>query len=319
VSVYNTDKMLTKKDPKSSIFYFCEKCDYKTGKKSQLDRHILTRKHKILTDTDVLDPKSSLSEYVCECGKLYKHRQSLFVHKKKCNFILDLELDTITSNKKENSNNSQDEKNYKNMFFKIMEENSEFKNLLINQQQQIMQQQRQIGELIPRVGNNNNNTIKQRFNINIFLNEQCKDALNMDDFVKSLDVSLKQLDTTTSKGLIEGLSNVFIENMNKLSVYQRPMHCTDIKRETLYIKDNNNWEKDIDKTKIKKAIKETSNKQFKTLQEWTEKNPDFKDNDTKKNYFVQALKSVSKDTKSIDEKVIKKICSNTYLKESLED
>ena len=120
------------------------------------------------------------------------------------------------------------------------------KNLLIKQQDQI-------GELIPKVGNNNTN-IKQRFNVNIFLNEQCKDAINMHDFIKQIEVSLDNLLTTRDKGLSEGISNVFIENMNKLSLYERPLHCTDLKRETLYIKDNNVWEKDGDKSRIKSSI-----------------------------------------------------------------
>ena len=250
-----------KLDKKSSKNFYCENCNYITSKQSQYDRHLMTRKHKILTNTDTKNEKSSLPEQVCPCGKVYKHRQSLFTHQKRCNFIIEELSKDISSN---NVNKSTDidipeefreNQDYKEMFFKIMQENSEFKNLLITQQRQIMDQQKQIGELIPRVGNNNNNTLKQRFNINIFLNEQCRDAINMDDFLKQIEVSMQQLDLTKTKGITEGLSNVFIENMNKLSVYERPLHCTDTKRETLYIKENDMWEKDGDKSRIRAAIK----------------------------------------------------------------
>ena len=149
---------------------------------------------------------------------------------------------------------------------KLITENNDIKNLLVNQQRQLLEQQKQIGiqqkqlgDMVPKIGNNitNNNTanIKQKFNINIFLNEQCKDAINMNDFIKQIQLTLDNLDFTKNNGLTEGLSNIFIENMNKLSLYERPLHCTDNKRETLYIKDNDSWEKDKNKNKIKEAIK----------------------------------------------------------------
>ena len=177
---------------------------------------------------------------------------------------------------------------------------------------------KQITDILPKVGNNNTN-VKQKFNINIFLNEQCKDALNMNDFINQIEVSLDQLDITNSKGLAEGLSNVLLESISKLSLYERPVHCTDIKRETLYIKDNNSWEKDSNKTKIKKAIKEASNKQYKTLQQWTQENPDLDKNDKKQKYFAKTISAMGKDNDKTEDKVIKKICSNTYLKESFDD
>ncbi len=309
-----TDKLVAKE----GTYYICKFCDYKCSKKYNFNKHILTNKHKILTNTDVKVEKVALNKYACNCGRKYKHRQSLFTHQKKCNYevsnfdenddiIYDNSCTTIT-------NTTEDIVNYKSMFFKIMDENKEVRSLLITQQKQIENQQKQIGELIPKIGNNNNNNIKQKLNLNIFLNEKCKDALNMGEFVKNLEISLQQLDITKNKGLAEGLSNVFIENMNKLSVYERPMHCTDIKRETLYIKDNDSWEKDTDKTKIKKAINNASTKQFKTLHQWTVDNPDFKEDDLKKDYFVHTLSNVSKKPSTVDDKIIKKICSNTYVK-----
>lgn len=313
--------MLTNTIQMSSMKFYCESCDYGTCRKSQFDRHLSTNKHKMFTNVDTAELKSSNNEYVCECGKLYKHRQSLYVHKKKCNFVEETEKTGNTINSMDSlfsaDNESQD---YKTMFIKIMEENSEFKDLLIIQQKQIMNQQKQIGELIPKVGNNNNNNnIKQKFNINIFLNEQCKDALNMNEFLKQIEVTLKQLDITKNKGQIEGLSNVFIENMNKLSVYERPLHCTDTKRETIYIKENDVWEKDPDKTRIRAAIKDASATQYKNMQKWIDMNPDYMEVPYKQDYFIHMVKNCGKNLDDIDDKIIKKICTSSYIKAILNE
>ena len=325
MSVYITDIMDPKLDKKSSKIFCCEKCNYTTCKQSQYERHLMTRKHKILTNTDTKNEKSSLPEQVCPCGKVYKHRQSLFTHQKRCNFIIeelskDISLNNVNkATDIEIPEEFRENQDYKEMFFKIMQENSEFKNLLITQQRQIMDQQRQIGELIPRVGNNNNNTLKQRFNINIFLNEQCRDAINMDDFLKQIEVSMQQLDLTKTKGITEGLSNVFIENMNKLSVYERPLHCTDTKRETLYIKENDMWEKDGDKSRIRAAIKHASATQYKTMQKWIDANPDYMENPDKQDYFIDMVRNCGQNIEDIDDKIIKRICSTSYIKDVLNE
>ena len=301
--------------PKSSKKYFCKECDYSTCKKSQYTRHLLTSKHKkktkylpILTD---LGPKSSTSEYVCECGKIYKHKQSLYNHKKKCTFI----------NKEETSITDYDVKNmsYKDMFLTVVKENKEMRNI-------IMDQQKQMGELIPKIGNNitnntTNNTTNnnQKLNIQVFLNTQCKDALNMSDFIKSLEVSLEQLSFTKNNGLAAGLSKTIIENMNKLSLYERPLHCTDVKRETLYIKDDDKWTKDASKDKIKSVIKKTCNKNYNALQNWKNDNPDFTNDDLKQDYFSHTLSTIGKSNEKVDTKVIKSICKETYVKDSIDD
>ena len=182
-------------------------------------------------------------------------------------------------------------------------------------------------ELLPLIGNsttNNsttNNTINnnQHFNINVFLNEKCKDAINMSDFIKSIEVSLEQLDYTKTEGLEKGISNVIMENMNKLSVYERPIHCTDLKRETLYIKDNDIWEKDKTKEKIKKAINKTSNKNYTALVKWTEENPDFMEHDDKQLYYAKAMSKIGKPLNGIDDKIVKNVCNNTYIKDIKDD
>lgn len=301
-------------DPKSQELFCCKVCDYSTSRLQHFNRHNSTRKHQILTDTyqGLTDEpkKSPIAKYVCNCGKKYQHKQSLYNHRKKCNYKEEMTnvITTLDHNQ---------EIDYKEMFFKMVEENKEVRTLLITQQQQMESQQKMMGELIPKIGNTtNNNTINnnQRFNINVFLNDKCKDAINMSEFIDSIKVSVEQLDLTKNKGLEQGLSNIIIENMNKLSLYERPLHCTDTKRETLYIKNDNTWEKDKDKSKIKKAIKKASGQNYQAIHNWVKDNPDYMQNDDKKDFFVHVLSSIGKPIENIDDKVIKKICTNTYVK-----
>ena len=299
-----TDILTDKKVAKIHNEYFCKSCNYKCCKKYNFNKHLETAKHQILTSEN----QDNINKFKCECGRAYKHRQSLFSHKKKCTYS-ERSLDVSASEYPLAVNESVD---YKGLILQLVKENKEFKEL-------IFEQQKQIGELIPKIGNNNQTNINQKFNIQIFLNEQCKDALNMNDFIKSIEISLEQLDITKNQGLENGLSNAIIENMNKLGVHKRPLHCTDTKRETLYIKENDTWEKDKSKEKIKQAIKDLSHKNYKTLYKWTEENPDFKEHDAKQDYFSHTVRAIGKDIKLIDDKIIKNICNHNYIKDDLEE
>ena len=286
--------------------FYCILCDYKCIKKSNFEKHLSTEKHKkrllddqIMTNDDQKVAKVAQPLFTCECGKKYKYKQGLSVHKKKCNFILDEHSDT--------SNNQLTLSN--DVVLKLLNDNQELKNIIFKQQEQI-------SELIPKVGNTNN-TINnnQKFNINVFLNEQCKDAINLSDFIKSLHVTLEQLDFTNKNGLADGISKTIIDNMSKLSIYERPMHCTDVKRETLYIKENNAWSKDVAKEKVKSVIKKTSSKNFNALMDWKTLNPDFMKSEDKTDYFTKTISTIGKSTDSINEKVIKKLCKEIYVKD----
>ena len=286
---------------KNEIKYICKSCNYISFKKTDYNRHLLTSKHlKIQNNTNIIEENEiiDLKKFVCECGKKYKHHSSLWSHKKKCDFL--------------NNTNK----------LSIINENTiidELKNIIIKQQSQISKQQEQLSELLPKIGNNiTNNTQNNKFNINVFLNEKCKDAINMTDFIKSIEVSLQQLDFTKQNGLAHGLSKTIIDNMNKLSLYERPLHCTDLKRETLYIKDENEWSKDASKEKIKKAIKKATSKNYNALQEWKEENPDFMNNDNKTDYFTKTISIIGKSGDATEEKIIKNLCKETYIKDNIE-
>ena len=244
-------------------------------------------------------------KFVCMCGKSYKHRQSLFRHQTKCNYKPE------TTN-----NNSGVTTEFLTEFMKKQQEaNAEImKNAVVT----VMK------EIAPNLGNNNttntnshntNNT--NQFNINVFLNEDCKNAINMSEFIKSIEVSLEQLDLTKTKGLEKGITQVIMDNMNKLSVHERPLHCTDTKRETLYIKEDDKWEKDKDKTKIKEVIKKASNKNYTALKKWKDENPDFMDDEAKQIYYAKAMSAAGKPIDGVDEKIIKNVCKQTYVKEDI--
>jgi len=318
------------KGVKSLYLYECKSCNYNTYKKGDYGRHIQTGKHKNNELLINISEKTCAKSYICECGKGYKHNQSLYTHRKKCAFVnLEISNSGEDVNINETSVNETSASDINNtMIMKLFTENNDIKNLLIIQQQQIMEQQKQIGEqqkqlieFVPKLGNitNNNTHIKQNFNINVFLNERCKNAINMNDFIKQIKLTLEDLDLTKNKGLEIGLSNAIIQTISKLSLFERPLHCTDPKRETLYIKDNDLWEKDSDKTKIKGALHNLNKAHFKLIQDWIAKNPDFKENDAKQDYFAYLLKTCSVNLKTIDDKIIKKICASNNLKTNLKE
>jgi hypothetical protein len=195
------------KNAKKCIEFSCEICNFNTSNKYNYNKHIMSAKHKRLTGDLQKNAEKCLIEYKCDCGKNYQHRQSLYNHKKKCNFIdkekHDNSKEKIINNKINNNflvNKDENDLDYKSMFLQVINENKEMRDLL-------MKQQDQISELIPKIGNNNNNNIKQKFNINVFLNEKCKDALSMDEFIDKIEVSMKNLLTTKEKGQVYKIMN----------------------------------------------------------------------------------------------------------------
>jgi len=274
---------------KVANIFECKLCNYNTCKNSNYIKHLLTAKHINLHSTDKNVAKVA-PKFNCLCGKSYKHRQSLYTHQRKCKFK---DKESIGENLSQE--------------FVL--------DVIKKQQDQITELTKTIKEMAPLINSNtiNNN---QKFNINVFLNEQCKDAINMSDFIKSLKVNLEELDFVKQNGLTEGISKTIIDNMSKLSIYERPLHCTDIKREILYIKEDDNWSKDKNKEKIKEAIKKTSSKNYHALQEWKTINPDFLDNDSKTDYFTKTISTLGKLNNNIDDKIIKNICKETYIKDN---
>ena len=292
-------KMVKKSAEKVPMFFTCRECDYTTSQKSHYAKHLLTRKHKMITN----DNKSAESaekvpifkKHICICGKIYTHASGLSRHKKDCKSISeeteDLNyLETVSPNE---------------AF--LLEQNKKLENLII-------EQSKQINELIPKVGNQNN-TINnnQRFNINVFLNETCKDALSITDFVDSLQLKLEDLMYSKENGTIEGISNIIVKGLNDLDVEKRPVHCTDIKRETLYIKDAEGWEKENkDQDKMKKMITTTQRKHGKLLIDWQEQHPNWQNSDALTDEFHELVQRLTF-KEGGENKIIKNIAKETQI------
>jgi len=308
---------------KSSTLYekgfYCNHCDYNTVRKSQMDRHMNTEKHK----RKLMETKSSKYECI-SCNKLFKTNSGLWKHKKKCKYIEDDETENENNENNEILKTENDNIDYKSMFLKMITDNKELRDTLITENKELLNK---ISELIPMVGNNNNshNNIKQKFNINVFLNEQCKDALTMNEFIDKIKITMDDLMITKNKGIAEGVSNIFIENMNKLSLHERPIHCTDIKRETMYIKceDDNqdgktgpHWEKDLENKKIKKALEKVSHVQNRGLIKWVEKHPKWEDIPDQQEEYMLLINKCTSDLMSEkrEDKIIKKLCNEVYVK-----
>lgn len=312
----NSAYLATKNMQKICTKFYCEVCDYKCTRKFLWDQHLATRKHnRQRSATPKLEEEKSEQLYFCDyCGKGYKQRSGLWRHKKTCQ----QKPNKATSKKEENENKIVEKKD--NVIIENLEnENLELRELMEKMMtgiqsdvkiknemmEQMKEQSKIIQDMIPRIGNNNNN----RFNINVFLNEQCKNAINMSDFIQSLQIQLSDLIYTKDKGLIEGVSNVFVNALSRLDTYKRPIHCTDARRETLYIKENNEWERDDNKQHIKMAINDIANKQRKTIMEWEEKNPNWENTENGKEEYIKIVQSAMKDVSEspTENKIIKNI------------
>ena len=315
--------------------FTCEDCDFHTSNKYNFDKHLSTAKHKNTTkynkNTIILQENAKKQDiFICQCGKTYPYRGSLHNHKKRCKYkensdviqkknthVNDLEISNINQND-----------GSKDLILKLVEENTEIKSLLFKQfetmQHQMQEQQNimnnQINELIPRVGNNNIIN-KNKLNINIFLNEQCKDALTLEQFINKIEVTLGNLLVTKNKGLTEGVSDIFIENMKKLSPYERPLHCTDVKRETVYIKSEgplqngtSHWEKDEENIKLRQALKKVTYVQQQNLEKWIAEHPNWENNSHEQNEYMILVRNCTDELVDHKEnKVIKKLCSQIHL------
>ena len=275
--------------------YFCDNCHYSCSKKFLWEQHLKTIKHKRkqmeTEETKIL--KCNI------CNKNFMNRSGLWKHKKKCQILINNEMKIIEDNNKDTM---------KELVLKLINQNSEL--------------QKTIHEMIPNMGNNNNSNntnIKQKFNINVFLNEKCKDALSMDEFIDKIEVSMKNLLTTKEKGQVYGISNIIMENMNKLSLYERPLHCTDKKRETLYIKSddpgstNSSWKKDNEHEELNLALRKLSHKQIQSIKEWTDANPNYMNNDRLKDEYIRLITKCSTDINECREKIIKNVCDKVYI------
>ena len=256
-----------------SSFFFCKFCYYKTTKKNDYLKHLKTTKH----SGNQMETKKSLFIFKCDfCNKEYKNRSGLWKHNKKCFLIIKDSVEDDEINPDTTS---------PNVIMHLLKQNDDFKQLIVEQNKTIIEQSNKLIEICKHNSITNTNTStntinnvnsnNKTFNLNIFLNETCKDAMNITDFVDSLKIQLSDLENVGKVGYIEGISNIIIKNLKALEVHKRPVHCSDSKREVMYIKNENKWEKENEnKNKLRKVIKKVANKNSKLLPEFKAKHPD---------------------------------------------
>lgn len=307
--------MNTKKVPKSSDKFCCKNCDYTTSRKSQYERHLLTAKHQRIQENTVKSSKKEQT-YTCEiCEREYKFHSGLWKHKKTC-----VPLDEATANPQTTTfitttSEIPDNDRYElltNTILELVKKNDELTSSIV--------------EISKQIGNNNNNTninSNNKFNLNVFLNEKCKHAMSLTDFVKSLEITMDDFIQTGELGFVDGLSRVMIERINNMDLYNRPIHCTDLKRETLYIKDAEKWEKDANKEQLRKAVKGVAYKNDSMRPIWYSETPDVDVLGTENcekflKYSQSALGGCGKEeTKLFENKIMKNILKEVTINKDI--
>ena len=300
--------MVTKKSPKISPKFYCEKCDYKCSKQSEYNKHLLTAKHQKVTNGNKKSPKNL--HCICKfCNKTFKYRSGLSRHNKTCN------EEKYSLIKTENTNPTKEEVS-KSDIIEILKQNQEFKELLTEQQQEIQDLHKQLIDTVKHTGNTVNQTINnnQKFNLNFFLNEQCKDAINMSEFIDNIELDLEDLTETGRLGYVGGISRILVNKLQELDIYKRPLHCTDMKRETLYIKNNDEWSKENDSKKaLKGLVDKVSNKNCRNIKQWTEEHPGYQIFDSPENMeYVRLTQAVlgglgEQECKQFKDKIIRSV------------
>jgi hypothetical protein len=329
----NTKK--DKKDKKNNE-YNCNICNFICSKKYHYERHLMTAKHKKITDEITNGNKKAELKFICICGKEYTNRHNLCRHKKNCNFK-PVEEPTPIPEEEINETNI----NYlinTEVIIDIIKENKEFKKLIVEQNKKLIEQTIKVSEQnnqvielhkennilnkennklinklvekesIMTINNNNNTTNNQSFNLNFFLNETCKDAMNMKEFIDNIKVTFEELLVIGNAGFVNGVSDIFINRLKDTEVTKRPIHCTDLKRETIYLKEDNEWKKDEkENKKLKHAIKRVEYKNIASLNNWCNENPDSRTLDTDNNKLMY---KIYEETLNGDEKTREKVVKN---------
>lgn len=334
---------MTNDDPKISKNrqkFICEACNYSCFKQSEFNKHLATRKHEMMTNVDKMMTKNlqkSPKQYQCECGKVYAHKQGLSVHRKKCQIIPAEVCPPVAVESTENSNSS-DKKviELQSQVINLMRNECNLKTQIIESKEKTIDTQETCMGTMKTViesgnlgGNNTNhshnttNSHNKTFNLNFYLNETCKDAMNLQDFIKTLQLNLADLERVGELGYTEGISRMFIKGLNDLDETKRPIHCSDLKREVIHIKDNDVWEQDNEnRDKLRKAINDISNKNIMLLDDWRQENPGFDQYDSKKNdlYLKLLVNTMGPDSPDATDKafrkIIRKVASNTIIKKN---
>jgi hypothetical protein len=298
--------------------FFCESCDYNTSRKCNFDKHLVSAKHIRMTKDDAGGQKVAKSskiqqDFFCDCGRSYKHRQGLWKHKKDCQYIDDKNKELI-----EKSDSLTD----KDLIMMLIKDNNELRKMMMEQQSLMIESNNKVLDICKNGTHNtttHTNSHNKAFNLNFFLNETCKNAMNIMDFAESIQLQVSDLEKVGELGYIEGISNIIVKNLKALDVTERPIHCTDKKRETIYIKDEDKWEKEDDtKKKLRKVITKIARKNERLLPKYREKYPgcqfaESKHADEYNKIVIESLGGMGNNEAEKEDKIIRNIAKEVTI------
>ena len=303
--------MVTYLPQKNPCKFKCIKCDYYSNNKKDYNRHLSTDKHTMITNDNIYDNKTPnyiLKKHICDCGNEYNHASGLSRHKKVC------KNNTILNNVKEET--------------LITDIDKELLIKMLLKNQEVMEK---MMEIMPTIGNNSNNTTNNtnsnnttnnQFNIQMFLNDHCKNAMNLTDFIHSLPITNETYDSTIENGLTKTITNMMVNGLNELDILERPIHCTDASRKTLYVKDSDKWEKDNELLYILKGIRQLSLKQRTLISKWKEANEGWKTDDNLQSRMTHlvcnSMSQIESDYKEVN-KIIKAIGKHTHITNNIKN
>ena len=306
--------MDTNKTQKNAGNFICEKCDFECRKNSDWERHISRAKHIRIQNSTEKTQKTP--EHKCShCNKIYRYHSGLWKHSKTCNLNSN---ENITISISENSTSLHsilsDNEDFKKLILEVVKNNTELQKQNTDLQKQLVEVCKNTSNTI----NSHNNSHNKTFNLQFFLNEQCKDAMNISDFANSFDLQLSDLESVGELGYVEGITKIFVDKLNSMDIYKRPIHCSDAKRETLYVKDDNKWEKEErNNPKIRYAIKTISFRNMKLANLWSDKYPESKDGDSHMNdTYMRLIKESTGGNGEIsisEDKIIRRIAKEIVI------
>jgi len=304
--------------PKVAKQHTCIKCDYTCSKLSDLHKHYSTRKHQYETNETPMKQQNSLS---CEiCNNIFYSRSTLWRHKKICTDIINNTIVNTSQIQLKSSTHTSSDDMQTSLILELVKQNHEFKQLLIEQNNTIIEVAKNSQINNNTINNTNTNSHNKTFNLQFFLNETCKDAMNMKDFIKSLELSLPELEKMGEIGFAEGMSRVFVNRLNSLDITKRPIHCSDLKREIIHIKDDNKWERDnANLDRLRKIIKQLTHKNILKVDDWKKANPGCTEYNSRKNdqYLrinMEAIGPVDDDEVKRDfGKIIRRVAEHTAI------
>jgi len=306
----------TDKSPQISYKYYCNLCNYKCNKNSEYTKHISTNKHKILQNPTSIPIHCVKKMYSCICGKVYKHSSTLYHHKKKCSINQDKSSTNIIVNDEPSEKNTTGFEIDKELLIKMLLKNQEVMEKMM--------------EIMPTIGSNNhitnntnsNNTTNNQFNIQMFLNDRCKNAMNLTEFIDTLPITPETYDSTIDNGLTKTITNMITNGLSQLDILERPIHCTDASRKTLYVKEDNIWEKDNELVKILLGIRQIASKQRTLINKWKDVNAGWDTNDRMQSRFTSLICNSITDIENEEKetnKIIRSISKTVYLNNEIKN